>query len=216
MNELTGTELWVAGFLLALVFAGPVFALVPLIFNKQFQRTDGGKVVFATALTGVTAFYIAWNSGFTKQSDAVMSFFHQFVGPGISLLFLIGLGFGARAIGRMGLDGAQVWVRIASFWILLVCIPLGFAPIADALDGERAIDSVSQYFAEFVWRIFDMVTFGFLSSFSYAGYDQIVVYTAANSWSVVLFNLVMGLFVFSSVLQIIRPGWSYQAFTRTS
>ena len=183
--------------------------LLTLIFSKSFRRTDGGSIVLTVGIAGFVAFTVGWQSELALAGDAISPFVNSYFVPLLSLICLGALVFGAGAVGKMGRDGAGIMVRLASFWVMFVMIPMGFAPVARLIDGDRGLDSTIQYFFEYLWRLSDIVSFGYLSSFDRAGYNQIVSYTSSNSYSVVVFNFLVGFFVMSSLVKLVKPDFSF-------
>ena len=205
VSELAGLDLWLAIFFFVLTLVGPAFALIPIAFAKTWQQTDGGKVVIVVAVSGFSACCLGWQTEILTSADSINWFYGNIVVPLLSAICLGTLFFGVKAIQKMGMDGASFRVRAISFWIMLVSIPMGFAPIARLIDGDQGFDSTIQYFAEYLWRLSDMMSGGYISSFDRAAYSQIVVYTSSDSYSLVVFNYLVGIFVLAAVINLLRP-----------
>ena len=60
-----------------------------------------------------------------------------------------------------------------------------------------------QYGFEFYLRALDLLSFGFLSNFDAGGYNESVVLTRDKSLTVLLFNLVVGSILLSTVVRFV-------------
>ena len=176
----------------------------------MFRRTKSGQLIMAisavAAINCSVAVRYELSLGIIEHPPIIVWAIRA-----ISVGFILGLLFSAREIGQMGRDGTSIFVRVLSFLALLISIPMGFAPLALWIEGVSGFASTFQYYGEFVFRMADVFTFGAISKYDIAAYQHIVVLTKSNSMSAVIFNFVMGAFMFSALLQIIRPRFSTPA-----
>jgi len=197
----------IAASLLGITFFGPLIAVVILAFGSKFRRTKSGQLIMAiTAVAGINcslAVRDGLSLGILEHPPVIVWAIRA-----ISVCFILGLLFSAREIGQMSRDGTSIFVRVFSFIALLISIPMGFAPLALWIEGVSGFASTLQYYGEFVFRMADVFSFGAISNYDIAAYQHLVVLTKHNSLSAVVFNFVMGAFMFSALLQIVRPNFS--------
>lgn len=202
MDELVGFNRWVAIVLAFSALIGPAVVLIPLFWVRAFAASVSGYFVVTASLIGFVAGALLIRA---ESLGIETSLFFRSVSFCLAAIYIVVLGLAAASIGRMGKDGTSPWVRAASIAVLVYTIPVGFVPIAMVLDGSNGWGTTIQYYAEFTYRMYDMISFGYLSNFGVGGYPQIVTLTADGSLSVLLFNATMGLFMFSAIVQIALP-----------
>lgn len=82
----------------------------------------------------------------------------------------------------------------------MVCF--AFGGIAERIDGDQGLFDIPQYGFEFYIRALDLFSFGAFQHFFPETYSSTVVYTASGSYTVILFNAVIGLLVFGLVMKL--------------
>lgn len=96
-----------------------------------------------------------------------------------------------------------VWLRLIAGVSLISMICFAFGGIAERIDGDEGLLDIPQYGFEFYLRAVDLFTFGTLSNYFPEVLSEGIQYTARSSATVVIFNVVMGLYAFNIITRIL-------------
>ena len=179
-------------------FASPVLAALPIFFAPQSKDANSAIVWLAVCFYAVILSSLNLRIQLS-EIDALNAAFRWVVGPFASVVFLALLFLASIRLP----DLKPSWIRLVAAISFLPLVALGFAGIADLVDGSEGPFGMVQYGFEFYIRALDMLSFGFLSSYDAGGYSEFVVLTRDRSPTVLVFNFVVGSILISTLIRLI-------------